>query len=271
MELLPNTLLQAKYRILSILGSGGFGITYLAEHELLGQKVAIKEFYIDGCVRNDTGGITYQSTRKEKFTDFKQRFTQEARTLARFKNTSIVKVTDIFEENGTSYFVMDFIEGNTLKQQVEDSGAISTEFAVNYALQLCEALEEVHAKDMLHRDIKPDNIMITKSGKAVLIDFGAARDFVSEVTKSNTGIHTPGYAPIEQYGQGELNASTDIYGLCATLYFAVTGKKPLEAIKRIPDDILKGANDENSDVPEWFACVLKKGMASYAKLSLIHI
>jgi len=261
-ELKSSTVLQSKYRILSTLGSGGFGITYLAEHELLGKKVAIKEFYMDGCVRADSGTLTYQSNSKNLFVDFKQRFKTEAQTLARFKDHSIVVVTDIFEENGTSYFVMDYLQGQTLKQYVNVHGNMPVELAVLYIHQLCNALEQVHAQNILHRDIKPDNIILTKDGKtAVLIDFGAARDFISTATKSNTGIHTPGYAPIEQYGSGELDARTDIYGLCATFYLALTGVKPVEAVRRFPKDTLKPAIELNNNIPAWLSEVISKGLA----------
>ena len=261
MELTINTVLHNKYRIISILGSGGFGITYLAEHELLGQKVAIKEFFMDGCVRADAGDISYQSTKTDLFVDFKARFKTEAQTLAKFKHPSIVRVTDIFEENGTSYFVMDCIEGQTLKEWVQQNGAMPLKMATNYLKQIIGALEEVHAKDMLHRDIKPDNIMISNNGTAVLIDFGAARNFISEHTQTNTGIYTPGYAPKEQYASGKLDARTDIYGLCATFYYTLTAQKPIDAISRFPDDSLASLSQIDSYIPEWLSQLIMKGLS----------
>ena len=144
---------------------------------------------------------------------------------------------------------------------MQQNGAMPVKTAVNYLKQIIGALEEVHAKDMLHRDIKPDNIMISNNGTAVLIDFGAARNFISEHTQTNTGIYTPGYAPKEQYASGKLDARTDIYGLCATFYYTLTAQKPIDAISRFPDDSLASLSQIDSDIPEWLSELIMKGLS----------
>ena len=230
----PGHLLHQRYSIQKSLGQGGFGITYLAYDQKLDQEVCIKELFISGnSTRGTNMTVQSQTTGEFSFADFVQRFMQEARQLARFQHNNIVRVVDVFQENNTAYTVMEYVEGETLKQMVQRKGALSEQMAMKLVLQLMDAVEEVHQKGMLHRDIKPDNVLITPQDRVVLIDFGSAREFAEGKTTTQTAMLTPGYAPIEQYSnRAQRGTYTDIYALGATLYYMLTGEKPIGATDR---------------------------------------
>jgi hypothetical protein len=161
------------------------------------------------------------------------KFVEEAQMLGRLDHPNIVKVTDIFQENNTAYIVMPFVNGQTLQQTVEEKGRLDYGTAVNYIAQIAEAVTYIHEKDILHRDIKPENIIITPENRAVLIDFGSAREFIHDKTQNHTSILTAGYAPLEQYSSiGKKGSYSDIYSLGAVFYFALTGHKPMDAATR---------------------------------------
>jgi serine/threonine protein kinase len=233
-------LLHQRYSIQSGIGQGGFGITYLAYDQKLDQEVCIKELFVSG---NSTRGtnltVHSQSTGDFSFADFVQRFVQEARQLARFQHPNIVRVLDIFQENGTAYTVMEYVKGETLKSKIQREGAMGEKAAMSTISQLLDAVEEVHNKGMLHRDIKPDNVLITPEGRLVLIDFGSAREFAEGRTTTQTAMLTPGYAPIEQYStRAQRGPFTDIYALGATMYYLLTGEKPIPATDRSLEDLV---------------------------------
>lgn len=234
MSLPINTLLQSgKYKIVRFIASGGFGITYEAEHTLLEKHVAIKEFFVkDYCNRDDTTGtVSVGTTGRVGLVDkLRAKFLEEARNLCKLDHPGIVKVTDVFEENGTAYFVMDFIDGPSLGDIVKRQGPMPEQMAVKYILDVCSALEYVHSHHRLHLDIKPGNILVSNKGNAVLIDFGASKQY-SEVDGQNNSTllgKTPGYAPLEQLGNdvSSFMPATDIYALGATLYKLLTGVTP---------------------------------------------
>ncbi len=240
-----ETRLIGRYTIKSVLGQGGFGITYLGMDELYQRKVAIKEFFPQGIVtRNteyeDTVTVTYVEE-KADYEKGKERFLKEARTMAKFsKNEGIVKVLDFFEINNTAYIVMEYLEGITLKQYIRENQRITLEELVRLLVPLIESLDEIHSQGMIHRDISPDNIMVLPDGRIKLMDFGAARDYTKFGEKSLSIVLKPGYAPPEQYQtHGIQGPWTDIYALCATMYKCITGETPPDAIERVMDDHLK--------------------------------
>jgi serine/threonine-protein kinase len=195
----------------------------------------VKEFFINGyCVRNTNNKTVLLSGMDTVvYEKYRQKFVEEAQTLARLDHPNVVKVGDVFSENNTAYMVMPFVEGLTLQQTVMQHGSLSYERAVNYIAQLSEAVGYIHGKDILHRDIKPDNIIITPDNRAVLIDFGSAREFVHDKTQHHTSILTQGYAPLEQYtSNSRKGAYSDIYSLGAVFYFVLTGQKPMDAATR---------------------------------------
>jgi serine/threonine protein kinase len=238
---LPLASMLMEYRLESVLGAGGFGITYLAHDTNLQKDVAIKE-YLPGAVavRGSGGTVLPTSSGLEK--EYRwglDRFIQEARTLAKFSHPHIVRVNRFFEANGTGYMVMDYEAGEPLKAWLQRN-PFPPEPALRAMLApLLDGLEKVHAAGFLHRDIKPDNIFIRKDGGPVLIDFGSARQAIGGATQTLTTIVSPGYAPFEQYTtSAEQGPWSDIYSLSGVLYFAVTGQSPPDAITRMKSDAL---------------------------------
>lgn len=238
MNLNPGTLLaNGRYTVKAVLGQGGFGITYLGEQTGLGRKVAIKEFFMDDfCDRDAVSSAVSSATKSgtSVIERFKEKFIKEARLIATFSNNHIIKIHDVFEENGTAYYVMEFLEGKSLKDIVEEFGPLCEDEALYYIRQVADALFEVHNAKMLHLDVKPANIMLNKKSEAVLIDFGISKRYDEgggQTSATPVGV-SAGYTPVEQYVQGGIDnfsPSTDIYSLAATLYFLLAGKVPPEA------------------------------------------
>ena len=233
-----TTLQNGRYQIESILGQGGFGITYRAVQTSLGRTVAIKEFFMkDYCERaeNSTRVTMGTQSSREMVTRYREKFEKEARTLAKLEHPHIVRVIDVFQENNTSYYVMEYAEGASLKQQVDEKGPLSEAKAVSYIHQVADALRYLHEQHICHLDIKPANILTKANGDAVLADFGLAKQYDEDGGETST---TPvgkskGYAPPEQYRTGGVKSfspETDIYALGATLYFLLTGKTPPESV-----------------------------------------
>jgi serine/threonine protein kinase/uncharacterized membrane protein len=235
--------------IKSNIGQGGFGITYLAFDQKLDQEVCIKELFVSGFnTRGINFTVHYQGSSEFSFEAFVQRFVQEAKQLAKCQHPNIVRVIDVFKENNTAYLAMEYVNGETLKNKVERERALGENEAMSLISQLLDAVEEVHQKGMLHRDIKPDNVLITPEGRVVLIDFGSAREFTDGKTSTQTTMFTPGYAPIEQYSnRTQRGPYTDIYALGATMYFLLTGEKPIPATDRNLEE-LKGPHLINPEI-----------------------
>ena len=244
-HLQPNTTLQGgKYRIERVLGQGGFGNTYVGYNTEFEETVAIKEFFMKGVTeRDETTSVVSVSNADnvQQFEEQREKFKKEARRLRKLKNEHIVKVHDLFEENGTAYYVMDYIDGESLAEKMKKTGQPLTEAEVrSILLQILEALKEVHQNEIWHLDLKPGNIIIDKNGNAFLIDFGASKQLRANgsMTTSTALCYTPGYAPTEQIGQmyDRFGPWTDIYALGATVYNLLTNKKPPMAIDIEEDD-----------------------------------
>ena len=214
-------------------GRGGFGITYETEDTRLSRKVALKELFPDAASRH-RGVVVAPPEGRDAFVQAKERFLREARVLARFSHPGIVHVFEVFEEHGTAYLVLELLDGETLSQVLRTKGApFSERAALDVAARVGGALTVIHRAGMLHRDVSPSNLVVTGSGRIVLIDFGLARAYDAEQTGSMTRIVTPGYAPPEQYlGSGRFGPTSDVYGLAATLYRLLTSKVPLSAVDR---------------------------------------
>lgn len=234
------------YEIKQILGQGGFGITYLAYDPNLEKHVAIKEYLpVEIAVRE--GGESVHPVSDDHSASFEwglARFIAEARTLSKFKHPNIVHVLSVTEENNTAYMVMEYEEGQSLQDILKQRGTIPEAEVMQILLPVLDGLDIVHKAGFIHRDIKPANIYIRKDGSPVLLDFGSARQALGEETKTLTTLVSPGYAPFEQYfsNGNEQGEWTDIYSLAATLYRAVTGIAPHEAVDR-SNAILKTNSD----------------------------
>ena len=237
MELNTGHLLAGgRYRIERVLGQGGFGITYLAEQTGLARKVAIKEFFMkELCNREgDTSHVTVPSMGSREMVDrFREKFIKEARAIARLSHKHIVRIIDVFEENNTAYYVMEYVGGGSLGEKSKGC-ALPEEVAVRYIRQVASALDYVHSQRMMHLDVKPGNVLLNSDDEAVLIDFGLSKqyDMSGEQTSSTPVGISHGYAPLEQYkrgGVGTFSPATDIYSLGATLYRLLTGETPPEA------------------------------------------
>ena len=230
-----SSLQGGRYRIVRMLGSGGFGITYLGTQTGLERNIVIKEFFMtDYCLRDEYSNlITVPTVSNVEFVErFKDKFLKEARHIAQLKHPNIVNIIDVFEENGTAYYVMDFIEGGSLVEKVQREGSLPENVAKRYILQIADALNYIHQRYMNHLDVKPGNIMLSRNDNAILIDFGLSKQYDSQTghqtSTTPVGI-SPGYAPMEQYKEGgvsEFSPETDIYSLGATLYYLLTGERP---------------------------------------------
>ncbi len=244
LALQPGSILNGCYIVGRVLGQGGFGITYIACDDRTKQRFAIKEYFPTEFAGRTIGKpfVHCLSENLREYFDYgKAQFLEEARTLASFNGSEyVVRVHCYFEENNTAYYVMDYIEGMMLNRYVTQSGGrLSEEEAKRLLLPLMGALQEIHARGLIHRDIAPDNILIAASGTAKLIDFGAARYSTGEKSKSLDVILKHGYAPYEQYMRhGRQGPWTDVYAFAATYYYAVTGSIPPEAVERREKDTL---------------------------------
>jgi len=229
-----GTVLKNSYKIEGYLASGGFGKTYVAKIIEFDELVAIKEFFISGVTEreNHSNTISVSNTNQPFFEQQLNKFKKEARRLRKLKHDNIVRVHDLFEENGTAYYVMDYIEGESLSQQMKRTGMpIDEKDAMNYFLQILDALETVHHMSIWHLDLKPGNIMLDKYGNVKLIDFGASKQQNKEgngATTSTAVAFTNGYAPPEQMEENlsKFGPWTDIYALGATLYKMLTTYNP---------------------------------------------
>ena len=248
----PNSTLQGgKYRIVRELGHGGFGVTYEGLQTGLNRRVAIKEFFMsEHCERDThTSRVTVVGTEKSRqlVTRFRQKFIKEAQMIAGLDDVAhVVRIYDIFEENGTAYYVMQYLDGGSLLEKGNAQGAMPELEALTYILQVADALEQLHAQHIMHLDIKPSNIML-KGNSVFLIDFGISKHYDSEggATTTTPVGRSKGFAPIEQYREGGVQTfspETDIYSLGATAYALVTGKRPPEATELIYDPLQRPAD-----------------------------
>ncbi len=255
-----------------VLGEGGFGITYIGWNLNLNLPIAIKEYFPNGIAVRNAGQTNTVSTltgggKEDYYIKQRERFIDEAKTLGRFSDIdAIVSVKDCFVENGTAYIVMEYLDGEDFTQYLKRKGGkLPAEQVFEMMEPIIKALILVHKNNgLIHRDISPQNIRITSDGRVKLMDFGAARETDDE--KSLSVLLKRGYAPEEQYRtRGKQGPWTDVYGLCATMYRAITGEKPIEALERIEEDELKRPSEMGIIMNLEQEDVLMKGLAVLAK------
>lgn len=236
-QLAPGTLLQGArhtFVIDKLLGKGGFGMTYRGRETVSGREVAIKEYFPDMCqpCRMQNGCIVPLTQYQQAYSHGKKSFLNEAAMLKALDDVpSVVRILEYFETNGTAYMVMEYINGSTLRSLVETGGPIPVQALMPRMLPLMQDLSVIHERGVLHRDIAPDNIIWMPDGKLKLLDFGCAR--ATEDGRSMTVQLKPGFAPLEQYqtrGQGDY---TDVYALCASIYYCITGLVPISSPERV--------------------------------------
>lgn len=253
-----------EYRLESVLGAGGFGLTYLGWDTKLEKHVAIKEYLPDElAIRALDHSVVPVNTENE--VNYKwglDRFIQEARTLAKFSHPNIARVNRFLEANNTSYMVMDYEAGESLHQCLRRTQTLDEAALKSILMPILDGLEAVHKIGFLHRDIKPSNVFIRESGIPVLLDFGSARVAAVEISKSMTAIVSPGYAPLEQYSNdGNQGPWSDIYALSCVMYRAIAGINPPSAIQRMKSDMVPAAlNEARTSYSERFLKAIEWGM-----------
>lgn len=263
----PGSKINRRYIVGRSLGEGGFGITYIGFDERLNRRVAIKEYYPSGTANRRSGDNTIIVThgKSELFDRGKYNFIQEARAVAKFTNVEgIVDVYDTFEENQTAYIIMEYLDGITLKQYLLQNGVMREDALIELMMPVMKSLNIMHSQGIIHRDISPDNIMYTTSGKLKLMDFGSARYFANE-EKELSVILKHGYAPEEQYrSKGKQGPYTDVYALCATIYACITGRPPEDSVQRIVNDTLVPPSRLGVSISEIHERALMHGLAVHA-------
>ena len=242
-QLPVNCILNGRYVVGKVLGAGGFGITYIGYDLKLDSRVAIKEYYPSGAA-NRSISLTVIPTAEVKGNPFelgKSRFLKEAKTLSEFVGDgNIVTLRDYFEENGTAYIVMEYLEGQDLSHYARERGRFEFSEALDLLEPVMLALDEVHKKGLIHRDISPSNIMVLNNSKVKVLDFGSARLQNMSGELSLSVMLKPGYAPMEQYStHGEQGSWTDVYAMSATIYRLITGKTPPTSTDRLMEDTLE--------------------------------
>ena len=247
-HLIPETILQGKYILGKVLGYGGFGITYIAWDELLQRKVAIKEYMPRECAARMAGTkrlTVFSGDKTKQFRTGMESFKEEAGKLLKVHDLEgTVKVFDLFEENGTAYLVMEYLDGKNLDQVLKEKGKMTVEETLELIHPIIVSLEEIHKMNLIHRDISPDNLFLTKSQEVKLLDFGSARYSVLAQNKSMSVIIKHGYAPPEQYQVSrDQGAWTDVYSLAATFYRMITGEVPEDAVDRMVKDTLAAPSE----------------------------
>jgi len=236
-DTLPNGTRLQNYRIARILGRGGFGVIYLAVDVNLAHRVAIKEYLpSDISARaNDSRVFPSPASQAELYQWGLDRFVKEARNLVRFRHPNIARVTSLFQENNTAYMVMDFEQGQSLRDYVQASGNLSEATLKSLMKPIAQGLSEVHRQGFIHRDIKPGNLLVRDDGTPVLLDFGSARMAARDATHGLTALVSSGYAPLEQYNpesEEQQGPWSDIYALSGVLYFCIPQQDPPDSTQR---------------------------------------
>ena len=265
---LPIGTRLGEFEITGLVGEGGFGIVYLADDHLLGRQVALKEYMPSAlAARGARAQVSVRSERHaETFEAGRRSFVNEARLLAQFDHPALVKVFRFWEANGTAYMVMPYYRGRTLRQALADMGEPPSQPWLEQVLRpLIDALETMHAAQCYHRDIAPDNILLLDDGRPVLLDFGAARRVIGDITQALTVILKPGFAPLEQYANGpEMKQGpwTDVYALAAVVYYCATLKTPVPSVSRMMKDTLEPLQTLAGDrYDERFCGAVDRGLA----------
>ncbi|MCH5199568.1 MAG: serine/threonine protein kinase [Oscillospiraceae bacterium] len=240
MNLTAGTVLDDRYVIGRVIGSGGWGVTYLAYDTQLEKSVAIKEYYPKNVAVRAEDNVTlepFTSVQEAEFLRGAEKFEQEAEILSRLKDeTDVINIYNTFRQNGTIYYVMEYIHGVTLSEYTRKNGKISEGQALHAALCIASVFSCIHSRNIIHRDLSPNNVMITVDGKVRLVDFGNARPFISGENSMTVAVKH-GYAPLEQYQHhGNHGPWTDIYSLGTVLYYGLTLKTPEDPMSRLDDD-----------------------------------
>lgn len=248
-----GTIIAGKYRIGRVLGSGGFGITYLAQDIALSRRIALKEFVPNGLASRSSDGATIQCHSHEDEEPFERglnRFFREGQLMAKFDHPNIVRVLDVLQANGTAYLAMEYLEGMTLKALLGNKGRFPEHEALDVMTFVFDALKIVHQQNVIHRDIKPDNVYVTNQKRILLLDFGGAKQLTGTGDRSMDAMFAHGYAAQEQYSGHTENMGpwTDVYACAATIYKLMTGSTPRSALDRLANDV--GLNWDGVTVSE---------------------
>lgn len=260
----PGTLLQNRYIVGVALGVGGFGITYKCLDTEVGGICAIKEYFPSNYAQRESGTtfVSVDEQNMERYNKIMNRFVEEAELVKSFNHRNVITIYDNFFQNKTAYYVMEYCDGIDLRKYTDNfRRKLGYEEGMNLLYQVMNGLEYVHSKGILHRDIAPDNIFVTKNKSIKILDFGSARSEMDQFNRELSVIVKVGYAPIEQYGgMGKQGAYTDIYALGATFYHLFTGKMPVESTQRVAEDILEEFSRLRPDLPDNLKYCIEKSM-----------
>jgi len=262
--LLPGTLLKNRYIVGVALGVGGFGITYKCLDTKIGGICAIKEYFpANFALRtNATKFVSVAEQNLERYNKIMKRFVEEAELVKSLKHRNVITIYDSFFENNTAYYVMEYCDGIDLRRYTNNfSRRLEYDEGMNLLYQIMNGLEYIHSKGILHRDIAPDNIYVTKNNSVKILDFGSARSEMDQFNRELSVIVKVGYAPIEQYGgRGKQGPYTDIYALGATFYHLFTSRIPIESTQRVAEDNLEEFSRLRPDLPDNLKYCIEKSM-----------